>query len=92
MKITIMSDGAWGTAVALVLLRNNHDVTIWGPFPDYLEQMRAERQNPRFLAGIDLPEELKLEGEVSTAIAGISTSWPVVPVGDIYHANPQLGP
>ena len=29
MKITVLGSGAWGTALALLLLENVNDVTIW---------------------------------------------------------------
>ena len=29
-NVTIIGDGGWGTALALVLQRNNHNVTVWG--------------------------------------------------------------
>ena len=29
MKITVLGSGGWGTALALLLLRNGHDVTLW---------------------------------------------------------------
>ena len=29
MKITVLGSGAWGTALALVLLENGNDVTLW---------------------------------------------------------------
>ena len=29
-NITVIGDGGWGTALALVLERNNHNVTVWG--------------------------------------------------------------
>ena len=29
MKITVLGSGGWGTALALVLLENGHDVTLW---------------------------------------------------------------
>ncbi len=29
MKIAVMGSGGWGTALALVLLENGHDVTLW---------------------------------------------------------------
>lgn len=69
MKITVLSDGAWGTALALVLIDNNHDVTMWGPFSDYLEQMAKTRTNFKFLPGIKLDERLKIESDISKAVA-----------------------
>ena len=29
MKIAVLGSGGWGTALALVLLENGHDVTLW---------------------------------------------------------------
>ena len=68
MKTAVLSDGAWGTALALTLLENNHQVTLWGPFADYIQEMQTLRQNPRFLKGIDLPENLILTASMSEAV------------------------
>ena len=43
MKICVAGDGAWGTALALNLLRNGHQVVIWGAFGDYLLEMEKTR-------------------------------------------------
>ena len=39
MKIAIIGNGGWGTANALLLKRNGHDVILWGAFGDYVEEM-----------------------------------------------------
>jgi glycerol-3-phosphate dehydrogenase (NAD(P)+) len=70
MKISVMSDGGWGTAIALVLVSNGHQVTMWGPFQDYIEEMRETRDNRQFLAGIPLPESLRLTADMGEAVAG----------------------
>lgn len=69
MKITVLSDGAWGTALATVLCHNNHEVTIWGPFPDYIDSLRKNRVNSRFLPDIQLPPELNFESIMPIAVA-----------------------
>ena len=56
-KITVLGDGGWGTALAMTLLKNDHSVTLWGPFEDNIEAIRSTRKN-RFLPGVDLPAEL----------------------------------
>lgn len=70
MKITVVGDGAWGTALAMNLLSNGHEVTIWGAFPDYLDQMRATRKNEKFLKGVTLPDELAFDADIVSAVAG----------------------
>ena len=58
MKIAVIGDGGWGTANALLLSGYGHDVTLWGAFPEYIEEMRATRRNDKFLKGVALPESL----------------------------------
>lgn len=59
-KIAVIGDGGWGTALALTLAGNGHEVTLWGPFPDYVDLMRERRENTEYLPGIELPESLHL--------------------------------
>ena len=68
MNITVLSDGGWGTSLANVLCDNGNKVTMWGPFPDYIEEMKISRENSRFLKGYPLPETLILEGDIEKAI------------------------
>lgn len=67
-KATVLGDGGWGTALALVLLSNGHDVTLWGRSPEKLENIRNTREN-KYLKGVVIPEELKLESDPEKALA-----------------------
>lgn len=58
-NITIIGDGGWGTALGLTLLRKGHSVRIWGPFPDYINRVRAGGENTDYLPGVRLPAELE---------------------------------
>ncbi len=70
MKITVIGDGGWGTANALLLANYGHEVTLWGAFPDYIEEMRRTRRNDKFLKGVILPESLKLTSDRTAALEG----------------------
>jgi glycerol-3-phosphate dehydrogenase (NAD(P)+) len=59
MKIAVIGDGGWGTAAAKLLDSYGHEVTVWGPFADYIEEIRTTRKNPRYLPGIDFPESIQ---------------------------------
>ena len=69
MNISVLSDGGWGTALAMVLCENKHSVTLWGPFPDYLAEMQRTRRNDRFLKGVELPAALRFEPDLARAVA-----------------------
>jgi len=66
-KVTVLGDGGWGTALAMVLAEAGADVTVWGPFPDYIALMRDERRNPKFLPGITLPDSIALTDDLAEA-------------------------
>lgn len=59
MKIAVVGSGAWGTALAIRLQKNGHDVTLWTFEKDLVEQMEKTRQNPR-LPNAVLPQELQI--------------------------------
>ena len=62
MKVAVVGSGAWGTALAIRLCKNGHDVTMWTFENELIPQMEAERRNPR-LPGAVLPDGLKISGD-----------------------------
>ena len=70
MKICVIGDGGWGTANAMLLCGYGHDVTVWGAFPEYVEEMRRTRRNEKFLKGVTLPDALKLTADRAEAVKG----------------------
>lgn len=68
MKVSVIGDGAWGTAIALTLLENGYRVMLWGAFEDYTREMRRERMNYKFLPGIPLPEALEFTNSLEEAL------------------------
>jgi len=57
-RVTVIGDGGWGTALAIVLQRNGHEVYVWGPFPDYINEIKSKGINERFLPGVKLPDTI----------------------------------
>ena len=72
MKISVIGDGGWGTANAILLAGYGHDVTVWGAFPDYIEEQKAVRRNDRFLKGVPLPDSLNLTADCREAVENIA--------------------
>ena len=62
MKAAVVGSGAWGTALAIRLCKNGHDVTMWTFETELIEEMETTRRNPR-LPGAILPEGLKISGD-----------------------------
>ncbi|MEG2421772.1 MAG: NAD(P)H-dependent glycerol-3-phosphate dehydrogenase [Oscillospiraceae bacterium] len=63
MKITVLGSGGWGTALAMVLLENGHDVTLWSYTEQESAVLREDHENP-MLKGVLLPNTLKLTSDL----------------------------
>ena len=64
MKVAVVGSGAWGTALAIRLQKNGHEVTMWTFEKDLIPEMVATHRNPR-LPGAVLPEGMAISGEYS---------------------------
>lgn len=64
MKTAVVGSGGWGTALALVLLENGHEVTLWSYSEEESRMLRETRENP-MLKGVTLPEELQFTTQLS---------------------------
>ena len=64
MKVTVLGSGAWGTALAIVLVENGNDVTMWSHRREAVAEMQQLGVNPK-LKGVPLPKELHLSSDLS---------------------------
>ena len=64
MKAAVVGSGAWGTALAIRLCKNGHDVALWSYRPDQVAEMESTRRNPR-LPGVILPEKMTVSADIA---------------------------
>lgn len=81
MRAAVIGSGAWGTALAISLCRNGHDVTLWVHRADRVPQMETTRRNPR-LPGAALPDGMKITSDPACAagcdlVVVASPSFPI---------------
>jgi glycerol-3-phosphate dehydrogenase (NAD(P)+) len=67
MRCTVIGGGAWGTALADHLSRNDHRVMLWAREPDVAAEINAERKNTRFLSGASLHHNLVATSDLHEA-------------------------
>lgn len=77
--VAVLGGGAWGTALATVLARNGHRVTLWALEPEVVEAVNRDGANPVFLPDIALPEGIRATGDAAEAVAGAEFVLNVVP-------------
>lgn len=68
-KIIVLGAGAWGTALAIHLAKQNNDVTLWGHVPEHIEKLAAARENAANLPTIKFPDNLKLSTDFTSLIS-----------------------
>ena len=71
MKIAVLGAGAWGTALAINLLKNSnsrHEITLWTKDPSHCVELLQEHTNRQFLPGFSLPESLQLTSDLNVAV------------------------
>src|SRR5579875_1559507 len=68
--IVILGDGAWGTALALLLARDpEHRVTLWSAREENGRLLQERRENVRLLPGVPIPPAIRLTTDISQAVA-----------------------
>lgn len=70
-KITVIGSGSWGTALAVMLAKHGHEVTIWARRQDAVDELLEKRTNAQYLPGIEIPAKIQAttdhEGAVKNA-------------------------
>lgn len=74
----VLGAGAWGTALALVLARNGK-VALWDHDPTRAAALRRDRENRRYLPGIDLPDNIAPTPDLGEAVSAADYVLVVVP-------------
>ena len=67
LKITVLGDGGWGTALAALLKNKGFDVSLWGAFKDNIEALARHGENKKFLPGIEIPKGIRFTCDVGVA-------------------------
>lgn len=69
MRCAVVGAGAWGTALADLMARNGHDVSLWALEPEVVHSINAAHENSRYLAGAPLDPGIVAHEGLGTACA-----------------------
>lgn len=68
MKVSVLGAGTWGTALAILLAENQHEVTIWSALPKEVEELDKNRAAIKNLPGAVLPDSVTVTAELEVAL------------------------
>ena len=67
-KISVMGAGSWGTALAILLNNNGHQVILWSALGDEGALLWEKRENPAKLPGVKIPEGILITKDEKLAM------------------------
>lgn len=85
-KICVVNAGGWGTALSVLLAGKGHEVQLWARRPELARRVILSRENPDYLPGVRIPEEVRVTSALEEALQGCS----VVLVPSISRAMPEV--
>lgn len=69
-NVGVMGAGSWGTALALLLHKNGHQVTVWSINQEEVDMLSSKREHTSKLPGVKLPEKMIFTSNMEEAIVG----------------------
>ena len=92
MRVTVLGAGSWGTTVASILTRRDHESLIWARSPATADEINAKHSNERYLAGFPLPGRLRATADLAEAAAHAELLVVGVPTGAFRATLEQVRP
>lgn len=90
--ITVLGAGSWGTALAMVLADNGHEVRLWSHKQEQVNEINELHLNSRYLPGKQLPEELRAFSDLEAALKNTDAILFVIPTKAIREVSADIVP
>ena len=69
-KVSFLGAGSWGTALAIMLAQNGHDVTLWSKVQAEVDMLQQHREHIHRLPGVKLPDSIVVTSDLKQACEG----------------------
>ncbi|MFH0887376.1 MAG: glycerol-3-phosphate dehydrogenase, partial [bacterium] len=67
-NISVISAGAWGTTLAMILTKKGLPVKLWAYPSELAIDMQKHKENKTYLPGIRIPESLEITPDIEAAV------------------------
>lgn len=67
-KVSVIGAGSWGTALAILLEKNGHEVTLWSHREEEAKGLAKSREHKSKLPGVQIPERIEITGNLESAL------------------------
>lgn len=91
-KVSVIGAGSWGSALAVLLANNGHEVTLWTHDPHEIEMLTTKREQVEKLPGVKLPDNIMIEADLKTALTDEDVVVMAVPSPVVRMVAKQMSP
>ena len=67
-RVGVIGAGSWGIALAVVLAKNGHQVTVWSIIEDEIAMLKEKHEHVDKLPGVKLPESMEFTTDLEKAV------------------------
>lgn len=67
-KVSVIGAGSWGTALAILLEKNGHEVTLWSHREEEAKELAKSREHKSKLPGVQIPGRIEITGNLESAL------------------------
>lgn len=92
MRVTVLGAGSWGTTVAALMCRRDHEVLLWARNPEVADEIGGQRTNEAYLPGARLPARLRATSDLEQATRHAELLVVGVPTGGFRECLEQAAP
>jgi len=68
MKVGIIGAGSWGIALAVLLSKNGHEVTVWSIIKEEIDSLNKDREHKTKLPGVKIPESVSFTTDLCKTV------------------------
>ena len=67
-NISVIGAGSWGIALAKLLFKNGHEITVWSILEEEIKMLQVNHEHKTKLPGVILPREMKFTTDLRKAV------------------------
>lgn len=64
-SISVIGSGSWGTALAILLSNNGHQVYLWNRNQEFARKLKHTRENKKYLPNVKIPDDIIITADLS---------------------------
>ncbi len=90
-KFTVLGMGGFGIALAVMLDKFGHDITVWTAFQNEIDDIRRDGENKQKLPGVKVNDSIKLTTDISV-VSDCDVILIGIPTGFVRSVAKQIAP